>query len=155
LLVFVTYYISRCVQATPRAAASALARVVGQFEILSPPGQAATVELDAGRFSVLPLYWHESSFDEPSDPLVTARVSFHLHRAWPPASAVLEVVPWSLTKAEVGLRQVGGELKYFGLRRRCQFFELEHDALDFLTAEMESWVAARQSIGQPASPSIS
>jgi hypothetical protein len=137
------------VKATPRNAASALDRVVGQFEVLSPPGQAATLHLSIGRMHILPVYWHDPSL---RDPLVTAGVSLCLHRAWPPIGAVLEVVPSSLTTAEVGLRQIDGDLRHFGLRRRCQYFELQHEALDFVTDEMQSWLSARQSVGEPAIP---
>jgi hypothetical protein len=144
-----TYYITRCVKATPRRAASALDRVVGQFEILSPPGQAATVHLSTGLMYILPVYWHDPSLREP---VVTAGVSLCLNRAWPPIGAVLEVVPSSPTTAEVGLRQVDGDLRYFGVRRRCQYFELQHEALDFVSAEMQSWLGARQAIGEPAVP---
>jgi hypothetical protein len=147
--VLLTYYISRCVKAIPRQAASALDRVVGQFEILSGPGQAATVYLPTGRIHILPVYWHDPSARQP---LVTAGVSLCLHRAWPPIAAVLEVVPSSPTTSEVGLRQIGGDPSYFGWRRRCRYFELQHEALDFVSDEMQSWLSARQAIGEPAVP---
>jgi hypothetical protein len=118
------------------AAAVALARVVGQYEVMSPPEQAATVHLQSGRLHILPVYWHQEG------PLVSARISLELQPdIQKPASAIVEVVPWSWTRAEVRLRPVGGELRYVGWRRRWQFFELEHQALDWLTSEMGSWVA--------------
>jgi hypothetical protein len=125
------------------AAAVALSRVVGQYEVLSPPQQAATVHLESGRLHILPVYWHK----EPPGPggygpLVSARVSLsprpHLQK---PAGAILEILPRSWTQVELRLRPVGGDLRYVGWRRRWQFFELEHQALDWLTSEMGSWVA--------------
>jgi hypothetical protein len=118
------------------AAAVALSRVVGQYELLSPEQQAATVHLDSGRLHILPVYWHR----EGHGPMISAGVSLSLRPYLEtPANAVLEIVPWSWTQAELRLRPVGRDLRYVGWRRRWQFLELEHETLDWLTTEMGSW----------------